>query len=229
MKLQHHVNLTNFSRYTKTKEYSPSQASEDIFATQDEDIDMLETPENPFLAAQAKHETSSKSFITPTSGSRNPFAKATPTSGSSGGNSRSGLIFDDISRKDVMKTGRTKVAFGAKKLENITTPNSRTLTLTKRVDKENKMKNTNVEPSPAPKDLKKGFQLWYDENSQKFSEEENIMDEQVLTDHCLNIWRSMSKADKESYKTPRVPKRPRENDEKPSTSSKLAKFSATPL
>ena len=214
------------------KEYSPSQASEDIFATQDDDIDMLDTPENPFLAAQARHESSSKSFITPTSGaSRNPFAKSTPAIGSSGGSSRSGLIFDDISKKDVMKSGgRAKVAFGAKKLENIQTPNSRTLTLTKRVDKENKMKNTNIETSTAPKDLKKGFQLWYDENSQKVSEEENIMDEQVLTDHCLDIWKSMSKVDKESYKTPRVPKRPRENDDKTSTtSSKLAKFSANPL
>ena len=122
------------------------------------------------------------------------------------------------------------MAFGAKKLENIQTPNSRTLTLTKRVDKENKMKNTNIETSTGPKDLKKGFQLWYDENSQKVSEEENIMDEQVLTDHCLDIWKSMSKVDKESYKTPRVPKRPREHDDKTSTtSSKLAKFSANPL
>ena len=216
------------------KEYSPSQASEDIFATQDDDdIDMLDTPENPFLVAQARHESSSKSFITPTSGSsRNPFAKNSPAIGSSGGSSRSGLIFDDISKKDVMKSGsRAKVAFGAKKLENIT-PNSRTLTLTKRVDKENKMKNTNIETSTtnAVKDLKKGFQLWYDENSQKVSEEENIVDEQVLTDHCLDIWKTMSKADKESYKTPRVPKRPREHDDKTSTtSSKLAKFSANPL
>ena len=210
------------------------KASEDIFATQDDDdIDMLDTPENPFLVAQARHESSSKSFITPTSGSsRNPFAKNSPAIGSSGGSSRSGLIFDDISKKDVMKSGsRAKVAFGAKKLENIT-PNSRTLTLTKRVDKENKMKNTNIETSTtnAGKELKKGFQLWYDENSQKVSEEENIMDEQVLTDHCLDIWKTMSKADKESYKTPRVPKRPREHDDKTSTtSSKLAKFSANPL
>ena len=62
--------------------YAQSQASEDMFATQDTEIEM-EPSENPFLAAQAKQETSLKSaFVTPTNGgSRNPFAKSnTPSS-----------------------------------------------------------------------------------------------------------------------------------------------------
>ena len=74
--------------------------------------------------------------------------------------------------------------------------------------------------------MKKGFQLWFDENSQKISDEENILDDQKLTEHCLGIWQSMSKADKEGYKTPRQPKRPRDPESRTSTSAKLAKFSA---
>ena len=118
--------------------------------------------------------------------------------------------------------GRAKHAFGAKKLENIT-PTSRTLTLTKRQNKENK--DTKNVQNTATQELKKGFQLWFDENSQKISEEENIIEDEALTDHCLGVWKSMSKAEKEGYKTPRAPKRPREPESKTSTSAKLAKFS----
>jgi len=66
------------------RETTQSQASEDIFASQDEDIDM-DAPQNPFLAAQAKKAISGalKSNLTPTGGARNPFKKATTPSSAS--------------------------------------------------------------------------------------------------------------------------------------------------
>merc|ERR1719510_2352509 len=121
-------------------------ASEDIFASQDEDIDM-ETPENPFLVAEAKKNNpfdKAYSGMTPSSamGSRNPFKKSTtPSSAPSG--SRSGFVFDDITKKDVTKGGRTRPAFGGRKIADSnpqsTPPTSRTVILGgKKTDKENK-------------------------------------------------------------------------------------------
>jgi hypothetical protein len=74
----------------------------------------------------------------------------------------------------------------------------------------------------------KGFLLWFDENSARVSGEENIIDQDKLRDQCLKLWQDMSKEDKEDYKTPRFPKRKRDNHDHGSnlTSSKLAKFAA---
>jgi len=74
--------------------------------------------------------------------------------------------------------------------------------------------------------MKKGFLLWFEENSQAISQEENVLDHDKLHSHCLNIWQGMSKVEKESYKTPRVPKRKREESNPSSTSAKLAKYAA---
>ena len=74
----------------------------------------------------------------------------------------------------------------------------------------------------------KGFLLYLEENSQRVSQEENILDEDKIRDKCLEIWQNLSGDEKKDYKTPRVPKRKRENDDM-STSAKLAKFAAPSL
>ena len=47
--------------------------------------------------------------------------------------------------------------------------------------------------------------------------------------YLLEIWKNLSSDEKKDYKTPRVPKRKRENDEVKSTSNKLARFAAPNL
>ena len=92
-------------------------------------------------------------------------------------------------------------------------------------------KNNNVF-SGAKGDVKdplKGFLLYFEENSQIVSQEENIDDEDKVRDKCLEIWKNLSSDEKKDYKTPRVPKRKRENDEVKSTSNKLARFAAPTL
>ena len=79
------------------------------------------------------------------------------------------------------------------------------------------------------KDPLKGFLLYFEENSQIVSQEENISDEDKVRDKCLEIWKNLSSDEKKDYKTPRVPKRKRENDEVKSASSKLARFAAPTL
>ena len=79
------------------------------------------------------------------------------------------------------------------------------------------------------KDPLKGFLLYFEENSQIVSQEENINDEDKVRDKCLEIWKNLSSDEKKDYKTPRVPKRKRENDEVKSTSNKLARFAAPTL
>merc|ERR1719266_1988905 len=121
---------------------SPSQASVDLFASQDDDdIDMEPASSNPLLAAEARKESAvPKSYITPTNVSRNPFKKSTTPSSTPNGNR---VSLDDIAKKDVMKnSGRAKTAFGSKKIESATPP-SRMLTLGKKktTDKENKSSN----------------------------------------------------------------------------------------
>ena len=55
----------------------------------------------------------------------------------------------------------------------------------------------------------KGFLLYLEENSQRVSQEENILDEDKIRDKCLEIWQNLSGDEKKDYKTPRVPKRKR--------------------
>ena len=47
-----------------------------------------------------------------------------------------------------------------------------------------------------------------------------------IREKCLEIWQGMTSDEKKEYKTPRVPKRKRENDQDKSTSAKLARFAA---
>ena len=65
-----------------------------------------------------------------------------------------------------------------------------------------------------------------EENSQNVSQTENILDEDKIRDKCLEIWQNLSSDEKKEYKTPRLPKRKRENDQDKSTSAKLARFAA---
>ena len=67
----------------KSRMGSPSQASEDLFASQEDDIEMESVAnDNPLLAAEARKDiVVAKTFITPTNTSRNPFKKSnTPSS-----------------------------------------------------------------------------------------------------------------------------------------------------
>ena len=148
---------------------------------------------------------------------------------SSGG--RSGIVFDDIAKKDVIKSaGKTKSTFGDRKIESKLTPPSkvmpsnRILSLPKKKDKENKTDNLKDEKQEPLK----GFLLFFEENSQKISEDENILDSNELRENCLKRWQEMTKSEKEGYKTPRLPKRKREDDQNtPTTASKLAKFAVS--
>ena len=66
----------------RERQVSPSQASVDLFASQDiDDIEMEPESSNPLLAAEARKESViPKSLITPTNVSRNPFKKSTTPS-----------------------------------------------------------------------------------------------------------------------------------------------------
>ena len=104
------------------------------------------------------------------------------------------------------------------------TPN-RILTLPKKKDKENKTDNLKDEKQEQ---TLKGFLLFFEENSQKISEDNNILDSNELRENCLKRWQEMTKSEKEGYKTPRLPKRKREEDQNtPTTASKLAKFAVS--
>jgi len=216
----------------RERQISPSQGSIDLFASQDDnDIDMEPPSSNPLLAAEARKESVlPRSFITPTpptNVSRNPFKKSTTPSGSR-------VSLDDIAKTDVIKSGnRPKTAFGSKKIESATPP-SRMLTLGKKktTDKENKSSNQPKPEESQTGDAKgsmKGFLLYFEENSQIVSQAENIIDEDKVRDKCLETWKNLSSDEKKDYKTPRVPKRKRENDEVKSASSKLARFAAPTL
>ncbi len=212
------------------RNYAASQASVDLFASQEDDIE-LEPAENPLLAAEARKDTATygKSFITPTqsSGNRNPFKKsATPSSASS--SNRAGIVFDEIAKSDVMKSasGKKSSSFGSRKIETPTS--SRLVTLGKKVEKENKSSNSGNLDGGGGKKVEplKGFLLWYEENSQQVSEEESILDNEQLHAKCLEKWQSLSSDAKKAYKTPRIPKRKRSENsgDQTSTKSKLAKF-----
>ena len=196
----------------------------------------MEPTVNPFLEAQAKKSmlNNSNSTATPKMGGTwNPFKKSTtPTLSVTASGGRSGIVFDDMAKKDVIKSsiGKSKSTFGdRKKFDAKQSPSpistSRMVSLPKKKDKENKTDNLKKEDENKPL---KGFLLWFEENSQKVSEKENILNQDTLRDHCLKLWQDMSKSDKESYKTPRLPKRKREEDNNDnSTVSKLARFAAS--
>lgn len=203
------------------------QESEDMFASQEDDIDM-DAAENPLLAAENRR--AAESFITPTppvanNTPRNPFRKSTTPSSTPSG-SRSGIVFDEIAKKDVIKSGnRPKISFGAKKIEDNSPLTSRTVTLGSKKEKENK--SGNVQETQEKKEMLKGFLLWFEENSDKVSRDTEITDSDELRNKCLEMWQSLSSEAKKAYKTPRVPKKKRQiSDENSSTSAKLAKFAA---
>ena len=215
-----------------------SQDSEDIiYGSQNVDEVEIKTPENPFLAAQARKEkmNSSSNFtqlVNNSGGNFNPFKKThTPNSVTSSGG-RSGTVFDEMSRKDVTKSGglKSKTSFGDK--SKLTPPSSRIVSFPKKSivpkDKENKTDNLKETPANDDEDNKplKGFLLWFEENSQKVSHDENVTDSDDLRNRCLSIWQTMSKTAKEDYKSPRIPKRKREDGDTGSTASKLARFAA---
>ena len=208
---------------------SPSpQASVDLFApSQSDNYDMdsedfsLE-PEtnavNPFLAAKLKKESGlggSKGSIRKNTqmsegqkGS-NPFAKKSgsgltvvpssqpqqPT-----GSIRSGLVFDDMSKREVGGGGASsKPKFGSTvgvKPSNASlskTPESKKqtslLTLKKNAaaatEKENKAKNS--EATATASTPLKGFQLWLEENKASLSQSEGISDETELQSLALTV------------------------------------------
>ena len=72
-----------------------------------------------------------------------------------------------------------------------------------------------------------GFQLWLAENKTTLAHEKGLEDDTEVQTAGLEIWKGMSKEDKEGYKTPRLPTLKRKREESTeSTASKLAKFAA---
>ena len=52
-----------------------------------------------------------------------------------------------------------------------------------------------------------------------------FLGEDEIRNHCLQLWQNLSQDEKADYKTPRIPKRKREEEEQNvSTASKLARF-----
>ena len=67
-------------------------------------------------------------------------------------------------------------------------------------------------PKEAVESPLKGFLLYFEENSQTVSQEENIFDEDKVREKCLEIWKNLTSDEKKDYKNPRVPKCKRKND-----------------
>ena len=67
-------------------------------------------------------------------------------------------------------------------------------------------------PKEAGETPLKGFLLYFEENSQTVSQEENIIDENKVLEKCREIWKNFTSDEKNGYKTPRVPKCKRKND-----------------
>ena len=138
-----------------------------------------------FSAAQAKKEMLNSSNATPKlGGSFNPFKKSTTPSSVSGSGGRSGIVFDEMAKKDVVKSiGKAKTSFGdRKKLDSKQTPpTSRMVTMPKKKDKENKTDNTKDKTETKEESEKvKGFLLYLEENSQKISQDENIFGKSII-------------------------------------------------
>ena len=51
-----------------------------------------------------------------------------------------------------------------------------------------------------------------------------FLGEEEIRNHCLQLWQNLSQDEKADYKTPRIPKRKREDEQNVSTASKLARF-----
>ena len=126
------------------------------------------------------------SNVTPKmAGNFNPFKKSTTQSSVSGsGGGRSGIVFDEMAKKDVVKSvGKAKTSFGDRKKpveankqltgsSKQTPPTSKVVNMPmKKKDKENKTDNITKETKEEPV---KGFLLYLEENSQKISQDENI-------------------------------------------------------
>ena len=121
-------------------------------------------------------------------GNFNPFKKSTtPSSVSGSGGGRSGIVFDEMAKKDVVKSvGKAKTSFGDRKKPEVNkqlTGSSKQSPLTSRLvtmpmkkkDKENKTDNTKDNNDTKTKEAPvKGFLLYLEENSQKISQDENI-------------------------------------------------------
>ncbi len=72
--------------------------------------------------------------------------------------------------------------------------------------------------------LLKGFQLWLAENREAVIQKNQDpcgtnLDDSEVNSKGLQMWTKLSKDEKESYKSPRVPKRKREDDGVPEESS----------
>ena len=67
-------------------------------------------------------------------------------------------------------------------------------------------------PKEAGETPLKGFLLYFEENSQTVSQEENIINQGKLREKCMEIWKNLTSDEKKDYKTPRVPKCKRKND-----------------
>jgi hypothetical protein len=74
----------------------------------------------------------------------------------------------------------------------------------------------------------KGFQLWLAEHKEELSAAGPIEDSELAA-KGLELWKKLSKDEKDSYKTPRAPKRKRvvdDDDAQNDRSAKLAAFTA---
>ena len=172
---------------------SPSQASVDLFATQhdafDDDLDLSgdgqEAVVNPFLVAKMKKESAfGKGLRKPTqteANKVNPFAKKpTVIPSSQTGSIRPGLVFDDMSKKDVTKVKSPSVGFGSRPSPK-TTPSAQQksgkqqslLQLKRKSDtaREKENSDSNTGEAPAAATPLKGFQLWLAENKQTLAQE----------------------------------------------------------
>ena len=131
------------------------------------------------------------SNVTPKmAGNFNPFKKSTtPSSVSGSGGGRSGIVFDEMAKKDVVKSvGKAKTSFGDRKkpaeVSKQLNGSSKQIPSTSRMvnmpmkkkDKENKTDNTfkDNNTKETKEEPVKGFLLYLEENSQKISQEENI-------------------------------------------------------
>ena len=131
------------------------------------------------------------SNVTPKmAGNFNPFKKSTtPSSVSGSGGGRSGIVFDEMAKKDVVKSvGKAKTSFGDRKKpveankqltgsSKQTPPTSKMVNMPmKKKDKENKTDNITKDNNTqeAKEEPVKGFLLYLEENSQKISQDENI-------------------------------------------------------
>jgi len=102
------------------------------------------------------------------------------------------------SRKIKLKTGKTGLTKGKQA----------TLFSKSIVGKENADEARSAGPTPL-----KGFQLWLAENKETVLSSGEAADEAEVAAKGLEVWKGLSKEEKETYKTPRAPKRKRVDDD----------------